>query len=182
MQHILSAHLAEERWVSRGCLLSVREEAFEKVPNCMSIRSDNATETLSQRRKQLPKFTSLYMYLYLDSFSTIVIISILKTHKTQALHLKCCANKGWFRERQSPVWVQPFLLQYSQNDKASAVIKKKNIGWFKKNKTKLFIVLNWLLLTIFVNFCKFWVKFETQINSTSKQILFLAFNSRTNNN
>lgn len=99
MQHILNSHLDEESWVSRGCLLSVREEAFRKVPNCMSIRPDNAIETLSQRRKQLPKFMSLYMYLYLDSFSTIVIISILKTHKTQTLHFKCYANNGCFFER-----------------------------------------------------------------------------------
>lgn len=78
MQHILNAHLAEERWVSRGCLLSVCEEAFQKVPNSMSIRSDTAKEILLQRRKQLRKFMSLYMYSYLDSFSTIDIISILK--------------------------------------------------------------------------------------------------------
>lgn len=78
MQHILNAHLAEERWVSRGCLLSVCEEAFQKVPNSMSIRSDTAKEILLQRRKQLRKFMSLYMYSYLDSFSTMDIISILK--------------------------------------------------------------------------------------------------------
>lgn len=79
-------------------LSAAHEEAFQKAPNYMSIRLDNATETLSQRRKQLPKFMSLYMYLYLDSFSTIVVISILKTHKTQA-----SINKGWFCERKSPV-------------------------------------------------------------------------------